>query len=307
VAVGDVNGDGTQDVITAPGAGGGPHVRVFSGASSTSIQDYFAYHPNFGGGVWVAAGDVDGDGRDDVITGAGAGGGPHVKIFSGANAQEIGGFFAYHPNFGGGVRVGSGDFDGDGRADILTGPGSGGGPHVLAWDGDTLAPVASFFAFNTSFSGGVFVAAPNRGGGQPLRAVGAGSGGVAVSQAELDVIVAAAISQWETTSLGSSRNLRGINVRVADLPGTYLGLAYPDLVLIDSDAAGHGWFVDSTPDTDDDLDGASIDLLTAVAHELGHVLGLDDLDADADSLMAGELAAGVRRSVEAVDAVFAGL
>ena len=83
-----------------------------------------------------------------------------------------------------------------------------------------------------------------------------------------------------------------VRQRVADLPGTTLGLAYPDLVLIDSDAAGHGWFVDSTPDTSDDLDASSMDLLTAVAHELGHVLGLDDLDDD--SLMDGQLSAGVR-------------
>jgi hypothetical protein len=234
---------------------------------------------------------VDGDGHDDVITGAGAGGGPHVKIFSGATGQETKGFFAYHPNFGGGVRVGAGDLDGDGRADIVTGPGSGGGPHVLGWDGDTLSHLASFFAFNPAFSGGVFVAAPNLGGGQPLRAAAAGSGGAALSQEELDLVVAAA-------------NLP-VSVRIADLPGTYLGLAYPDLVLIDSDAAGHGWFVDSTPETDDDLDPARIDLLTVLAHELGHVLGLEDLDDG--SLMDGQLSAGVRRSLAALDEVFAAL
>ena len=76
-------------------------------------------------------------------------------------------------------------------------------------------------------------------------------------------------------------------------------------MLIDSDAAGHGWFIDSTPDTSDDLAADRIDLLTAVAHELGHVLGLDD--GDDDSLMDDQLSAGVRHSIEAVDAVFAGL
>jgi hypothetical protein len=307
VALGDVNGDGRLDVITGAGPGGGPHVRIFSGATAGVIQQYFAYAPNFTGGVWVAAGDVNGDHRADVITGAGAGGGPHVRVFSGTNAQAIHSFFAYAVNFTGGVRVAAGDFDSDGRADILTGPGTGGGPHVRAFDGDNLNPVVSFFPFEIGFAGGVFVAAPGAGGGSPLRAVSSGNGGDALSQEQLDLIVAAAIGQWEATAVGASKNLRRVDVRVADLPGSYLGLAYPDLVLIDADAAGHGWFVDSTPETSDDLDPARMDLLTAVAHELGHVLGLGDLDTGADDLMAGALSAGQRRTVAAVDAAFAQL
>ena len=69
----------------------------------------------------------------------------------------------------------SGDFDGDGRADILTAPGVGGGPHVRAFDGDNLAPVANFFPLG-NFAGGVFVAAPNLGGGALLRAASQGMG-----------------------------------------------------------------------------------------------------------------------------------
>jgi len=145
------------------------------------------------------------------------------------------------------------------------------------------------------------VAAPAAAGGSPLRGASAGGGAAAISQAELDVIVSAAISQWNAGS-----KLRNVRVQVADLPGSYLGLAYNDLVLIDSDAAGHGWFVDSTPETSDDLDSARIDLLSAVVHELGHVLGLDDA-ADADDVMGEVLDAGVRRTsgIDAVDSVFA--
>jgi hypothetical protein len=111
---------------------------------------------------------------------------------------------------------------------------------------------------------------------------------------------------------------------MADLPGSYLGFAYSDLVLIDADAAGHGWFVDATPGSDEEYglladgrlaalaDSAAagrVDLLSVLAHELGHVLGLDDLDEalHPSNVMADELASGIRRAptTDDVDALFA--
>lgn len=178
VALGDVNGDGVRDIITAPGPGGGPHVRIWSGVDLTEIGGFFAYTPAFAGGVYVAAGDVDGDGHADIITGAGAGGGPHVRIWSGATFTEIGGFFAYNPAFAGGVRVATGDVNGDGREDIITAPGAGGGPHVRVWSGSDLSEIFGFFAYDPAFAGGVSVAAADiDGDGRADIITGAGAGG----------------------------------------------------------------------------------------------------------------------------------
>ncbi len=178
VASGDVNGDGHDDIITGADAGAGPHVKVFSGLDLTLFDSFFAYGPGFAGGVRVAAGDVDGDGHADIITGAGAGGGPHVKVFSGQGGAELASFFAYDAGFTNGVFVAAGDVNGDGHADIITGAGAGGGPHVKAFNGQGQSELASFFAFDASFTGGVFVAATDANGdGRADIVTGAGPGG----------------------------------------------------------------------------------------------------------------------------------
>src|SRR5581483_3532567 len=104
VAGGDVGGSGVDQIITGPGPGGGPNVAVFSPTGARTLS-FFAYDSGFVGGVYVAGADVDGDGTTEIVTGAGPGGGPHVRVFSGTT--PIGGFFAYDPGFVGGVKVGA--------------------------------------------------------------------------------------------------------------------------------------------------------------------------------------------------------
>jgi len=164
VAVGDVNGDGVPDIVTAAGPGGSPHVKVFNGTDFSLLYSFFAYNSSFAGGVNVAVADVNGDGFADIITGAGPGGGPHVKVFSGNGLGLIQSFFAYNAAFAGGVNVAAGDVNGDGIPDIITGAGPGGGPHVRAFNVATASVLREFFAYNASFSGGVYVAAGDTNG-----------------------------------------------------------------------------------------------------------------------------------------------
>ena len=161
VASGDVNGDGVADIITGAGPGAGPHVKVFNGATFATHKSFFAESANFAGGVYVAAGDVNGDGKADIIVGAGPGGGPHVKVFDAVSTQVLPSFFAFDTGFNGGVRVAMGDVNGDGKLDIINGTGPGGGPHVIVYDSQTRQVLHSFFAYDASFQGGVFVAGNN--------------------------------------------------------------------------------------------------------------------------------------------------
>jgi hypothetical protein len=172
----DLNGDGVPDIITGPGPGMAPLVKIFDGRNLSLITSFFAYGQSFQGGVFVAAGDVNGDGRTDIITGAGPGGGPHVKVFNGLNLFQLnlaqtpdsallGSFMAYDPSFTGGVSVAAGDVNLDGKADVITGAGPGGGPHVKVFSGASFVPggsltvLLSFMAYDPSFRGGVSVGA----------------------------------------------------------------------------------------------------------------------------------------------------
>ncbi len=160
VAAADLDGDGYDEIVAGPGPG--PHhpplVTIFSGAGS--LQDVFQAYgtPNYG--VNLAAGDLDGDGKDEVVTGAGPGSvyGPHVRAWhsdSGSMAPLPGASFMAYGTLRWGVNVACGDLNGDGRDEIVTGAGPGEifGPHVRAWrySSGTVSPIQSisFMAYGT--------------------------------------------------------------------------------------------------------------------------------------------------------------
>lgn len=161
LGVGDINGDGRTDILAAAGPGAGPHVKVFSGVDTALIRSYFAYDPGYAGGVRIAAGDWNGDGIADVMTAAGVGVGPHVKVIDGASSVELASFFAYDQGFLGGVRLASGDINGDGLADLVTIPGAGGPPEVKLFAGNsgfTPTVLQDFFAYDQNYLGGAYIA-----------------------------------------------------------------------------------------------------------------------------------------------------
>src|SRR5690606_38042877 len=83
-------------------------VRVFS-SDGAVLGQFFAYDKAFRGGVDITAGDINADGIDEIVTGAGPGGGSHVRIFASQGRLLSPGFFAFDPGFRGGITVGIGD------------------------------------------------------------------------------------------------------------------------------------------------------------------------------------------------------
>jgi hypothetical protein len=162
VAAGDINKDGFADIVTGPESGN-PHVKVFDGKSADEniLQQYFAYNPVFPVGAFVSVGDIDGDGVPDIVTGAGARGGPHVRAFSGKDSSVLREFFAYGSRFRGGVRVTTLDLNLDGHDEIIVTPGPSNLDPVESYnklrifdvDGN---PVSESSPFGT-FRGGAYV------------------------------------------------------------------------------------------------------------------------------------------------------
>jgi hypothetical protein len=178
VATGDLNGDGVPDIICGAGPGGSPEVVVLDGRTLQVIANFYAFPTSFTGGVWVAAGDLDGTGQDDLIVGAGSGGSPQVNVYSGTTFKLLQSFYAFPTSFTGGVRVAAGDLAGDVQDDIVCAAGPGALPTVAVYHFDQFYLISSFNAYASTFTGGVFVAvADANGDGRPDVITGAGAGG----------------------------------------------------------------------------------------------------------------------------------
>ncbi len=184
VAIADVTGDGVPDIITVAGPGGGPHVKVFDGSDGSLLRSEFVYAPEFLGGLFVAAGDLDGDGTLEIVVTPDSGGGPVVSILDPLTLQVVSSVFVLESEFRGGLRTAVGDLNGDGVDEVIVAAGVGGGPRVAVLDGAALKQGTSlrlrgdFFAFDSAFRGGAFLAAADiDGDGIDDLAISAGIGG----------------------------------------------------------------------------------------------------------------------------------
>jgi hypothetical protein len=174
IAMGNFDGDANMEYVTAPGPGADPFIKVYDD-DDTLLYNFYAYKIQFKGGVDVGTGDVDNDGIDEIVTGPLGSGGPHVKIFA-PNGTQIASLFAYKPDMTLGLKVAAGDTDGDGEAEIITGVGPGGTPHVKVMEIDGTR-VSSFLAYAPEFAAGLDVASADVSGSSEAEIItGAGPG-----------------------------------------------------------------------------------------------------------------------------------
>ncbi len=133
-----------------------------------------------------------------------------------------------------------------------------------------------------------------------------------IEPADLKPLINEAARRWVAAGNSDAQEgLSKIEVRLVNLPGSFLGLAQGHTILIDKNAAGYGWFVDSTPEKDSEFEvvvsplelhssqGSAtyglVDLLTVLVHEMGHLLGYEH--GPEKEAMGETLELGVRHSL----------
>lgn len=186
VARADVTGDGNPDVVVGSGGGIQARVRIWDGATRQLIFDAAPFE-DFSGGLVIAAGDLNKDGRADVVIGPDFGGGPRLQAIDGKTLTKLRpDFFGLpYPEFRGGLRLTVGDVNRDGYQDVVVAPGFGGGPRITLYDGKTLGPgknpatlVNDFFVFDAGLRTGFTLAAGDvDGDGYADIVAGVGAGG----------------------------------------------------------------------------------------------------------------------------------
>ena len=244
VAAADFNGDGVADLVVGTGPGGPSHVVILDGTDRHVLFTLDPFEAAFTGGVYVAAGDLTGDGVPDLVITPDQGGGPRVRVFDGGHQfQPVIDFYGIDdPAFRGGARAAVGDVNGDGVGDLVVSAGFQGGPRVAGFDGTSLAGgtprkiFGDFFAFEPTLRNGVFltVGDVNGDGYADLIAGGGPGGGPRVTVFDGKTLLA---NQYATVAdffAGDPNNRGGVRLAVKNLDGD----ARADLVVGSGQGAG---------------------------------------------------------------------
>jgi hypothetical protein len=249
-------------------------------ADGVVYADSGAFRPftDYRGPLTVAlAGDVNGDGAEDIVIGAGAGGGPRVVMLDPRTGERFGDWFAFESSFRGGVMVAVDD------GTLLVGSGPGGAPVVAEYDLSTLTETRRALYGPESSRGGVTLDGSPDGRRDPAISLGVGPLTIYLDVRSLRPFEQSAVVRGVFDQLAPLGDLLTIsNVQPAGYPSNYVTghIADLDYFPIAVDGITTNTLRNRQPDSFHSLDvyadsSLSVDrLIATLAHEIGHVFGL---------------------------------
>lgn len=175
LSVGDINGDGSNEIIAASNGFAPGTVGVFNGKGTRNFFNFYPYGSQYLGAVTVTAIDTNGDGKYEIATGTGAGVAPHVKVFN-DRMQTLASFYAFSVNYTAGINLAAGDLNNDGRQELIVATNGGVQATVKVFNPLNPAQVRQTSVF-PGFTGKIDIGVVNyRNNGQLAIVVGAGAG-----------------------------------------------------------------------------------------------------------------------------------
>jgi hypothetical protein len=144
-AIGDFNTDSVPDFVTVPATSGGPHVKVFNGATGAVLKSFMAFPTSYTFGLNVVTSDLNEDGYSDIIVATNGGIRAAVRVFSGRDYTLMP-KYSLNPygSFTGAIQVATGDVDADNYDDIILAAQSGPNKDFRIYSGRTGALINSF-------------------------------------------------------------------------------------------------------------------------------------------------------------------
>src|SRR5919204_727946 len=231
LAVGDVNGDGRNEIVTAPGTAAFTELKVFDGRSFQQLKTLLPFKDAvWWAGAFVSTGDTNGDGRADVVEGLAPGCCTTLHVIDAVSGDDRAGWFPFGDHSVVGARVASGDVDGDGKAEVIAEAFGTSRIQIYAPSGGS--PLRTIDAFPSSApTGPTTIAAGNLigDGRAEIAAAAPSAGGIQVNVID----VASGAVRTSLFPYGSEQ-ASGVEVAIGDVDGD----GNADVVTVATTAAG---------------------------------------------------------------------